>query len=866
MGIFGANAQKYWDAGLQAIPLYKGQKRPALKDWAKYAEEPISAQDKAHWTFVFQDNNIGLALGPVSDIVIIDIDTDDIAINKIIRDVLPPTPWERRGAKGSCLAFRCGNGNNKTFQIKDISSKPGDLDVGGNPKAGMIVELLAAGRQMVLPPSIHPDTHLPYTSNCDLYDPAVLAQLRVLPPDIEAILRSALRVAGIKLSLTGHTKLTEWVSPGSRDIKMIQMAGFNASCVLKGELSFRRAIDNMLAWCSSQVAKVAGDDVDVEKGVASIAKFLINDVITRNRSLPKGWDDDLTDQEKVDLGLDKFDDIHTPWDFDRLKDYIKGEFMIHDVGTEGRRNAVAYTLARMATATALSELDEPRLLNYIVAAGQLGDTIGSLRKELKKLRGQGIIGDDQTQIAKAVITDLEEFGTLRFVGNYFWQWQGSHWEQLDNSAISKHISNKYGHMQMAKKAGDHAGVMRVMSYQVGNVLKESGEIGVNFANGFLDKDLILRQHDPMYGCTYTLPYRYVPQPWGTRTTETHEATPDGGKKLTSSKEEPWPEILPSGAPMFSKFIKSCWGKDPDFVDKVRGLQEAIGVTLFGYGPVMQRAFCLIGPPKSGKSQLIKLIENMLPKQIQSAVTPESWGDKFLPAELHGKLVNLCGELSDRKNIDGKKFKEIISGDTITVQFKHQQPFRFEPVATHWFSSNHTPKTDDTSEGFNRRWLLFVYNHITSDEDKVLDIGTIIAVEEREVIASWAVQTFPAVVKAKDYTLSASHIERIAEVAKSNNSVLHFVRDSKVVLLQNSLMQTSEPIHEDVLYNAYYTFAIAAGGARAVSQLTFRQKMRELGELIGFDLIIRQSPHGGQDCFYRNLTLVKKGSVSPNRLN
>jgi P4 family phage/plasmid primase-like protien len=374
----------------------------------------------------------------------------------------------------------------------------------------------------------------------------------------------------------------------------------------------------------------------------------------------------------------------------------------------------------------------------------------------------------------------------------------------------------------------------------------------------------------MYGCTYTLPYRYVPQPWGVREVKFSEQVVDdsgvGNVIKEWSETINWPEILPIGAPRFKAFVESCWGQDPDFVEKCRGLQEAIAVTMYGYGTKMQRAFCLIGPPKSGKSQMLKIVEHIIPKEMQCAIGPEGWGDKFLPAELHTKLLNICGELSERRKIDGTKFKEIISGDTITVQFKHQQPFRFEPLATHWFASNHTPRTEDTSEGFNRRWLLLTYNHITSDKEKVLEIGTLIAAEEREVIASWAVQSFPTVVKKKDFTLSASHWERIREIAASNNSLLHFVRDSRVLLIENTVMSKGTPIAELDLYNAYFTFAIASGAAKVVPLLIFRAKMRELGQLLGFTTVITTNAHGNQECFYQNLTFAKNSKGQPKTLN
>jgi hypothetical protein len=68
----------------------------------------------------------------------------------------------------------------------------------------MICELLGLGNQLVLPPSIHPDTGKPYVSNTNLWE--VLDELQELPQDIEAQLRRALTVAGVSLTGAGSLR------------------------------------------------------------------------------------------------------------------------------------------------------------------------------------------------------------------------------------------------------------------------------------------------------------------------------------------------------------------------------------------------------------------------------------------------------------------------------------------------------------------------------------------------------------------------------------------------------------------------------------------------------------------------------------
>jgi uncharacterized protein DUF3987/bifunctional DNA primase/polymerase-like protein len=99
--------------------------------------------------------------------VAIDIDTDDIAIKTTIVKVLPATPVKKVGAKGE-TAFYYG---------PDITeSRSWNID------GKRVCDLIADGRQTVLPPTIHPDTGVPYRwvgDPLDLYDPDELPFLSI---------------------------------------------------------------------------------------------------------------------------------------------------------------------------------------------------------------------------------------------------------------------------------------------------------------------------------------------------------------------------------------------------------------------------------------------------------------------------------------------------------------------------------------------------------------------------------------------------------------------------------------------------------------------------------------------------------------
>jgi putative DNA primase/helicase len=190
MHLFSKAAPSYWDAGLPVIPLLPQQKRPALTAWQNYCDSMPTIEERAFWLEQYSGGNVGLPLGPASGLIAIDIDTDDPALIEAIKAALPPSPWVRVGKKGCVLVFRWQEGQ-KNFKLKDAQGR-------------MVVECLGKGNQVVLPPSIHPDTGMPYTANCNLWD--VLDDVQPPGVNFEAKLRTLVGVErrSLKISHVGE--------------------------------------------------------------------------------------------------------------------------------------------------------------------------------------------------------------------------------------------------------------------------------------------------------------------------------------------------------------------------------------------------------------------------------------------------------------------------------------------------------------------------------------------------------------------------------------------------------------------------------------------------------------------------------------
>lgn len=802
--IFATHAPAFWSRGIPAIPLVPGQKRPAIDAWQMFSDSLPTEEQKARWLGEFAHANIGLALGPQAGIEMLDVDTDDPKVHQLIESVLPRSPWRRFGRKGFALAFRWSG--HRTFRVKRADE-------------ATILELLSSKTQLVLPPSIHPDTGLPYRANVDLLE--VYDDLPPLPKDVEIILREGLKELGYELSANGFTKLTEWVAPGARDNRMIQVAGLYANTILRGEVTFLEAVAQMRGWHDARVEKVAGDDVDINKGIVRMAEFLVSDVTgDKRRMLPVGWDAGLSGEMKSGLGLSVITDDNQEWTPEQVRIHLDAALAALPPEDLRRVDEVNKALDRIARQQ-FDALHEEQILRWIAETSMTGISFTSLKRRLRELRQGEVVGTDHSEIADQVLSDLRRFGEVRFAFSKFWSWTGSHWERKVDEDIYRHIADNYGSLPAAKKANDHSGIHRVMGRKVSRPLVNTAMVGINFANGYLTQDGRLLPHEPAYGATYCLPYRYLPE-------------------------------LADRCPRWLAFLNDRWARDADREAKITALQEAMCATLMGFAPRLQRAVLLVGVARSGKSQVLKVMRGLLPEEAVSNIPPNTWGDKFMPVGFVGKLLNVAGELSESKYIQGDIFKQVVEGESIPVQYKGKDSFDIRPVCAHWFGSNHLPRTRDTSEGFNRRWLILTFNHPVPLEDVQLDFADILIAEEREAITAWAIQAMPRLVRQNGYTLPTSHAQAVEAMADANDSVRFFMKQKGIGVLCLS----SGPTSSTQLYTEYYRFCAEAGDARPVTLRNFIQRMENLASVFNFTPVSQKDKDGNtQVLFMKNTSAM-----------
>lgn len=180
--------EKLIDNGYSAIPVMPGTKRPGdyrMKDWWGTSEwsrfcdrlpTPIEVELWNAWP------DAGVCAPLDHKLKVIDIDTDDSELMAAVLAVLPDSEVKKRGNKGFSAFYRGSPA---------IVSAP--FSVGKT----RIVDLLAYGRQTVLPPTIHPDTGQPYHwLGSETLENVSIDALPILPDNIAELLAEALTPFG----------------------------------------------------------------------------------------------------------------------------------------------------------------------------------------------------------------------------------------------------------------------------------------------------------------------------------------------------------------------------------------------------------------------------------------------------------------------------------------------------------------------------------------------------------------------------------------------------------------------------------------------------------------------------------------------
>ena len=224
-------------------------------------------------------------------------------------------------------------------------------------------------------------------------------------------------------------------------------------------------------------------------------------------------------------------------------------------------------------------------------------------------------------------------------------------------------------------------------------------------------------------------------------------------------------------PKFMEFLNSSLESE-----LIPVVQQMIGLCCTTIMKV-QKAFLLIGAAGSGKSTLIKVIQNLVGYENVSGISLQQLSETHSTAGLANKILNCCTDLPDKKLEDVGVFKQIVGGDAFEVNPKHKSTFLLKPICKLIFSANSLPQNiADRSEGFYRRLIIIRFLKSVPKDKIIRDLDETLKAEA-DGIFNFGIQGLKELIENNFVFDEPNAVrEEIDAYRLSSNSALQFVSD------------------------------------------------------------------------------------------
>ena len=150
---------------------------------------------------------------------------------------------------------------------------------------------------------------------------------------------------------------------------------------------------------------------------------------------------------------------------------------------------------------------------------------------------------------------------------------------------------------------------------------------------------------------------------------------------------------------------------------------------------------------------------------------------FKLAEITDKLANIGDDISDEYITDSSIFKKLVTGEEITVERKHEQPYKIRNTATLIFATNNLPNMQDKSNGMVRRLCVIPFNATITKKDPDYDpfiIDKLTTDEAKSYILNKALLGIERVFVNQEFTLPKEVEKLMDDYYKEINNVIQYL--------------------------------------------------------------------------------------------
>ncbi|MEU1276535.1 phage/plasmid primase, P4 family [Streptomyces sp. NPDC005799] len=300
------------------------------------------------------------------------------------------------------------------------------------------------------------------------------------------------------------------------------------------------------------------------------------------------------------------------------------------------------------------------------------------------------------------------------------------------------------------------------------------------------------------------------------------SAPNPNKDFHSRSTAVGPQQMP--IPRWLRFLADTFGDDAEGQEMIDYLHLLLGYSITGDVGAQILPF-LYGTGSNGKSVLLDVMMKLLGDYADAAppgflMAKPFEGHPTDLAELHGRRIYVCSEISPGDKFDEARVKLLTGGDRIKARRMRQDPFSFQPTHKLWLLGNHKPEVGTGGFAFWRRMRLIPFERVVADDRKIDNLADLLVVEEGPGILRWLIDGARRYL-ASDRDLTGPERVRIATTAyaETEDHTGRFYDECCRLAPDLRAEQTA-------LYAAYTTWCHNEG-ALVMSSRAFAARTREL---------------------------------------
>ncbi len=274
-------------------------------------------------------------------------------------------------------------------------------------------------------------------------------------------------------------------------------------------------------------------------------------------------------------------------------------------------------------------------------------------------------------VARGTFSTPSNFELLRYEGGYY--------NGRARAFIRGRVEDAFRSVGLASKDGFREEIVRGVANQRESLIERDSLNPPDLlclSNGILDtRDGRMHPHTPRVGFTWRMPVAYDPA---------------------------------ATCPRFARFLEEIQPDPP----KRELLVDLMGYVLRRENP-WNNFFVLVGDGANGKTTWARVMLALLGGEAVSTLSLQQIaGMRFGAAELEGKLANICDDLPYNQRLPATGVLKVVTGEgDLTVERKHQHPFRMKFEGKLISLANRTPPVEDDSYAFWRRAVVIPFEQV-----------------------------------------------------------------------------------------------------------------------------------------------------------